>query len=117
MYRMTGHWLATDKRFTLSDIRMYLHITSSVDFEGKYSATQASIAQDLNMGRKQVCKSLKFLQGEDLIRQHRVNGHMTYFVNPDYATIGKNRNSLRAVYYSIPNELCKKIDSETVAAY
>ena len=111
MNKKVFHMLSMDKRFSFSDIRTYFFITSSIDCDGKCTATQAAMAKELNLSVSQVSKSLKVLRKKDLIRQCYINGNMAYFANPDYAVPGKdlkNRPALCAVYYNIPNELDEK---------
>ena len=102
MYRLTQYLLATSKMFKFSDVRTYNFLSSRADYECKFSASKGAIAEEIGLSRQQVNDSLKFLCGTDLIREQRLHGQQTFYLNPCWQTRGKNRGQLIDIYDSIP---------------
>ena len=108
VYQTTDHLLATDATLKFADVRIYLHIRSNIDYECKYSSTQSAMAEELGLSNQQVSNSLKVLREKDFLRQQRVHGQLTFYINPMYATRGKDKRKLLDTYESIPLKVSKK---------
>lgn len=109
VYQLTMYLLATDKSFRFSDVRVYLYLAASADFQCVFKTTQADIAKRLDLTPQAVSESIKVLKEKDLIRQSRANGVSTFFINPAYITRGKKHRELLKVYESIPSEVRAKL--------
>ena len=112
LVRRSLEWaMATDKEFTLSDIRVYMFIASCVDRDYKFSATQGAIAKQMGISRPSVNVSIKSLQEKDLIREAvDENGIRTYYLNPYWITRGKNHGQLIEIYEAIPPRIPQDLD-------
>ena len=112
MYNVTDYLLGINPndKFRFADVRTYHFISSQVDYECKYSATQSYIADTLRLSRGQVNRSLNLLQETDFVREQRVNGVKTYFLNPRWRTRGKNHGQLIEIYEAIPPKVSQDLD-------
>ena len=114
LVRRSLEWaMATDKEFTLSDIRVYMFIASCVDRDYKFSATQGAIAEQMGISRPSVNVSIKSLQEKDLIREAvDENGIRTYYLNPYYirSENKKHTEELIEIYEAIPPRIPHDLD-------
>ena len=108
MYQMTAYLLATDATLKFADVRVYLFLNANADYECKYSSTQTALAEELGLSDQQVSNSLKVLREKDLIRQQRVHGQLTFYINPDFVTRGKDRSKLLSTYNLIPPKVSRR---------
>lgn len=116
MYQLTAFLLATDKSYTLSDLRVYMYLVANVDWKCIYMTTKVALAEKLQMSYRQLLKSLKKLKSEDLIREGRIEGNTYFAINPERVTRGKNRGQLRRAFQMLPLEVVKKISFEEKCA-
>lgn len=116
MYQLTLFLLATDKKYTLSDIRVYMFICANVDWKCIYISTKVALAEKLGMSYRQLQRALKKLKNEDLIREGKIEGNTYFAVNPERVTRGKNRGQLRRAYQMLPADVVKKISFEEKCA-
>ena len=110
MYNFTAYLLATDKELKFSDVRTYLYIAANVDFQAKFVTTKADMAAKIGISRQQLDASIKTLKKKDLIREGKLYGSTTFFINPYYATKGRDRGKLLKAYEEIPSEVVKELD-------
>ena len=110
VYHMTQHLLATNKMFRGADIRTYLLLSSKLDYKCKCAATTAALAEEMDLSYQQVHSSLKLLQGTDLVREQRVDGVKTYYINPYWQTRGKNHGQLIEIYEAIPPKIPQDLE-------
>ena len=102
MYQTTARLLATDATLKFADVRVYLFLNANADYECKYSSTQTALAEELGLSYHQMSSSLKVLREKDLIRQQRVHGQLTFYINPNFITRGKDKSKLLSTYNLIP---------------
>lgn len=116
MYQLTAFLLATDKSYTLSDLRVYMFLVANVDWKCIYMTTKVALAEKLQMSYRQLLKSLNKLKSEDLIREGKLEGNTYFAINPERVTRGKNRGQLRRAFQMLPLEVVKKISFEEKCA-
>lgn len=110
MYQLTAYLLATDKEFKFSDVRTYLYIVANADFQAKFTTTKADMAGKIGISRQQLDSSIKTLKKKDLIREGKLHGSTTFFINPYYITRGRDKGKLLKAYGSVPAEVVADLD-------
>lgn len=116
MYQLTAFLLATDKSYTLSDIRVYMFIVANVDWKCIYMTTKVALAEKIGMSYRQLQRALKKLKSEDLIREGKIEGQTYFAINPERVSRGKNRGQLRRAFQMLPAEVVKRISFEEKCA-
>lgn len=115
MYQLTAYLLATDKELKFSDVRTYLYIVANADFQAKFITTKADMAAKIGISRQQLDSSIKILKKKDLIREGKLHGTATFFVNPYYTTRGRDKGKLLKAYEEVPKEVVKELDERAQA--
>lgn len=84
--------LAKDRDLTGETFRVFLLICGKLDFENWIQISQVEIAQELNLKKPNVSRSMKMLESKGIVlKEKRGNSH-AYRLNPDYGWKEKTIN-------------------------
>lgn len=86
-------YLAKDKELTGETYRVFLYLLSTLDFENWIEVPMMKIAEELDIPRQAVGRSIKTLERKEIIQRGEKIGRTYVFrLNPFYAWKGKVRN-------------------------
>ena len=94
-------------------IFFYFSIRQSYDIEngGGFKCTRRYLQETLHLTKKTVISSLKWLEENFLIKEAIINGQSDFLVNPDFATIGKNKKDRVNEWNRRCGEYVKKLEA------
>ena len=112
MYRTTLAFIASG-RLTYSAVRVYTHITAGADWHGALPTTRTAIAKEIGLSVTAVSEGINELKKYDLIRETKQRGVPVFYVNPEYATQGRDKQKRLKAYNELPCvEDCIRLDGE-----
>lgn len=78
-----------------SVVRVFVYLAHNQQYANSgqfgYRCSRKHLEDVLQLDRKSVYSSLKFLEEQFLVLETRINGQSEFMVNPKYVTIGKSR--------------------------
>lgn len=84
--------LAKDKEIGAEGLRVFLYVTSHVDYENKLLVTQADVKEALEMKQSAVSRAFKLLVNKGiLVEANKVGTSKTYYLSTDYGWKGSAR--------------------------
>ncbi|MBR2732965.1 MAG: replication/maintenance protein RepL [Selenomonadaceae bacterium] len=112
MYRITMAFIASGQ-LTYSAVRVYMHIAARADWRGVLATTRTAIAKEIKLSVTAVSEGINELKRYDLIRETKERGLPVLVVNPEYATLGKNKKERMRIFNSLPSiENYVRLDSK-----
>lgn len=73
-------------------IRVFMYIAAHQHHElGGYRVSRKHLAEVLNLDAKSVYTALKYLTDKFIVNETRVDGQLEFMVNPNYVTVGSNK--------------------------
>ena len=112
MYRTTLAFIASG-RLTYSAVRVYTHITAMSDWHGALPTTRTAIAKEIGLSVTAVSEGINELKKYDLIRETKQRGVPVFYVNPEYATQGRDKQKRLKAFNELPCvEDCIRLDGE-----
>lgn len=102
MYRITMAFIASGQ-LKYAAVRVYMHIAAFADWRGVLPATRSAIARELHLSPTAVSDAINSLKKFDLIRETKERGVPVFYINPTYATLGKNKTKRLEIFNQLPH--------------
>lgn len=81
---------------------------------GGYRCTRQYLSDVLGLDRKSIYRGLEWLKDNFLVNETRVDGQLEFLVNPDYVTVGADKNKRRRLWSSRWEAYWRKKNSDFV---
>lgn len=99
-----------------SILRVFFHIAFNQSYDiasgGGFKCSRKHLQETLNLTNRTIISALKWLEEHFLVKEAIINGQSDFMVNPDYATIGKEKKKRVDEWNRRCQDYIKKLESK-----